>query len=75
MPACAQHPDEQRAAHRHQHGRMVQVAQPDERARRRTHHPGPLEADERQEEPDPGRDRVLERRRDRIDQPLAEPDQ
>jgi hypothetical protein len=43
---------------------MADVAERHERAGRRTHEPAPLEADERQEEADPGRDRMLQRRRD-----------
>jgi hypothetical protein len=74
-PAREERRGEERPAERDQHGGLVKIAERDERARRGADEAGPLEADERQEEADARGDRVLQRGRDRVDQPLAQPDQ
>ena len=62
------------AADREQHRPAVQVAERHERARRGDDEPGPLQADHRDQQPDAGGNRVLDRRGNRRDQPLAQPD-
>ena len=75
VAASHEHGSQQGAAAGNQRRRMVQVAQRDERPRRRAHHAGPLEADQCDQQTDAGGDRMLEGIGNHLDQTLAQADQ
>ena len=73
-PSRHQHRGQRERRRRQQHRPAVQVAERHQRARGGDDQAGPLQADHRDQQPDAGGDGMLERGRNRRDQPLAQAD-